>query len=69
MTRLIATIAVSGAALLLAGCATAQQTATPATAPQSAQEALRPYYATLDAKLPKAPANPAASLPKNSALP
>lgn len=44
------------AALLLAGCATTQ---TPTPAPQSAQEALRPYYATLDAKLPKAPANPA----------
>ncbi len=47
------------AALLLAGCATTQQNATSVTAPQSAQEALRPYYATLDAKLPKAPANPA----------
>ena len=47
-------------ALLLAGCATSQ-TSTPAAAPQSAQEALRPYYATLDAKLPKAPANPALS--------
>lgn len=44
------------AALLLAGCATTQ---TPTPAPQSVQEALRPYYATLDAKLPKAPANPA----------
>jgi alkaline phosphatase D len=49
------------AALLLAGCATsATQTSAPA-APASAQEALRPYYATLDAKLPKAPANPALS--------
>jgi alkaline phosphatase D len=46
------------AALLLAGCATTE-VSTPAAAPQSAQEALRPYYATLDAKLPKAPANPA----------
>lgn len=45
------------AALLLAGCATTSQV-TPAV-PQSAQEALRPYYAALDAKLPKAPANPA----------
>jgi alkaline phosphatase D len=45
------------AALLLAGCVTTTQVATPA--PQSAQEALRPYYATLDAKLPKAPAGPA----------
>lgn len=43
------------AALFLAGCATTQM---PTAAPQSAQEALRPYYATLDAKLPKAPANP-----------
>jgi alkaline phosphatase D len=46
------------AALLLAGCATTE-VSTPAAAPQSAQEALRPYYATRDAKLPKAPANPA----------
>jgi alkaline phosphatase D len=46
------------AALLLTGCATTH-TPAPAIAPQSAQEALRPYYATLDAKLPKAPANPA----------
>lgn len=45
------------AALLLAGCATTSQV-TPAV-PQSAQEALRPYYAALNAKLPKAPANPA----------
>lgn len=54
MTRLLPL-----AALLLAGCATVQQAATSVAAPQSAQEALRPYYATLDAKLPKAPANPA----------
>ena len=54
MTRLL-----PFAALLLVGCATTQQVATPAAAPLSAQEALRPYYATLDAKLPKAPANPA----------
>jgi alkaline phosphatase D len=46
------------ASLLLAGCATAQ-VSTPNAPPQSAQEALRPYYAALDAKLPKAPANPA----------
>ena len=39
------------AALLLSGCAA---NITPLGAPQSAQEALRPYYATLDAKLPKA---------------
>ena len=44
-------------ALLLAGCATTAQTSGPAT-PQSAQEALRPYYAALDVKLPKAAANP-----------
>jgi alkaline phosphatase D len=42
------------AALLLVGCASVQQPA----APQSAQEALRPYYATLGARLPVAPANP-----------
>ena len=53
MTRLLPL-----AALLLAGCATTQQSAIPAAAPQSAQEALRPYYATLDTHLPKAPANP-----------
>lgn len=47
------------AALLLAGCATTH-VSTPA-APQSAQEALRPYYATLEPKLPKAPSNPALS--------
>lgn len=47
------------AALLLVGCATTKAPIAPAAAPQSAQEALRPYYATLDAKLPKAPANPA----------
>ncbi len=46
------------AALLLAGCATTQ-VSTPAATPQSAQEALRPYYAALNAKLPKAAANPA----------
>jgi alkaline phosphatase D len=45
------------AALLLAGCTTTH-VSTPA-APQSAQEALRPYYAVLETKLPKAPANPA----------
>ena len=44
------------AALLLSGCAA---NITPLGAPQSAQEALRPYYATLDAKLPKAiPSSP-----------
>ena len=48
------------AALLLSGCATTQPTTTPASvAPPSAQEALRSYYATLGAKLPTAPANPA----------
>ncbi len=45
------------AALLLAGCATTQVT-TPAAAPQSAQEALRPYYTALTTKLPTAAANP-----------
>ena len=45
------------AALLLPGCATTQPTSV--AAPQSAQEALRPYYAALYAKLPKAAANPA----------
>ncbi len=53
MTRLVPL-----AALLLAGCATAQQTSVPTAAPQSAQEALRPFYATLATKLPVAPANP-----------
>ena len=43
------------AALLLSGCAA---NITPLGAPQSAQEALRPYYATLDAKLPKATLSP-----------
>ncbi len=47
------------AAVLIAGCATTQDPAVPVAAPRSAQEALRPYYAALDAKLPKAPANPA----------
>ncbi len=47
------------AALLLAGCATNPEIAAPVAAPQNAQEALRPFYATLDAKLPVAPANPA----------
>jgi alkaline phosphatase D len=45
------------AALLLAGCATTAPTSI--AAPKSAQEALRTYYAALDAKLPVAPANPA----------
>jgi len=43
------------AALLLSGCAA---NITPLGAPQSAQEALRPYYATFDYKLPKAPPSP-----------
>ncbi|MFN3452251.1 MAG: alkaline phosphatase D family protein [Sphingorhabdus sp.] len=46
-------------ALLLSGCATT--VAPPQAAPQSAQDALRPFYNTLDVKLPKAPANPALS--------
>ncbi|MEY3633932.1 MAG: hypothetical protein RLZZ61_342 [Pseudomonadota bacterium] len=48
-------------ALLLSGCAvnvTSTSNIAP-IAPQSAQEALRPYYATLGTKLPKAPSNPA----------
>jgi len=47
-------------ALLLSGCAISVTSTTnmPPAAPQSAQEALRPYYATLDAKLPKAAPNP-----------
>jgi alkaline phosphatase D len=44
------------AALLLMGCATIKTVASPS--PQSAQEALRPYYAALEANLPKAAANP-----------
>ncbi len=48
------------AALLLSGCATTRPVPTPTSvAPPSAQEALRPYYTTLGANLPKAPANPA----------
>lgn len=43
------------AALLLSGCAA---NITPLGTPQSAQEALRPYYATFDYKLPKAPPSP-----------
>ena len=43
------------AALLLSGCAA---NITPLGAPQSAQEALRPYYATFGYKLPKAPPSP-----------
>lgn len=57
MKHLLPPLTTSWAALLLAGCATTQQTYV--AAPQSAQEALRPYYAALDAKLPVAPANPA----------
>ena len=47
--------------LLLAGCASKQGVAPVSahTTPASAQEALRPYYASLAAKLPVAPANPA----------
>ncbi len=47
-------------ALLLSGCAISVTSTTnmPPSAPQSAQEALRPYYATLDTKLPKAAPNP-----------
>jgi alkaline phosphatase D len=52
------------AILLLSGCAANVGGTTAASAPaapQSAQEALRPYYATLTTKLPKAPVNPALS--------
>ena len=51
-------------ALLLSGCAmnVTSTTNMAPVAPQSAQEALRPYYATLDANLPKAPSNPAQSM-------
>jgi alkaline phosphatase D len=47
------------AVLLLAGCSTTQQNIAPAAGRTTAQEALRPYYAALDAKLPTAPPNPA----------
>lgn len=49
------------ATLLLSGCAstTNNYIAPPDAAPQSAQEALRPFYATLDTNLPRAPVNPA----------
>lgn len=48
------------AALLLSGCTTIVATVPPPTlAPQTAQDALRPYYASLDVKLPKAASNPA----------
>ena len=56
MTRLLPL-----AALLLVGCTTTQQTKTLPETPKSAQEALRPYYASLDDRLPKAAANPALS--------
>jgi alkaline phosphatase D len=46
------------AALLLSGCAA---NITPLGAPQSSHEALRPYYATFDYKLPKAPPSPTLS--------
>ncbi|MFN3619659.1 alkaline phosphatase D family protein [Sphingorhabdus sp.] len=50
-------------ALLLSSCAAnvTEPARVSGAAPQSAQEALRPYYARLDVKLPKAPANPALS--------
>lgn len=51
------------AALLLSSCTTtASNTVAPSAAPQSAQEALRPYYASLDARLPVAPATPALAI-------
>lgn len=53
-------ILATAAALMLAGCAAhpASDAATVST-PQSAQEALRPYYAALQSKLPVAAPNPA----------
>jgi len=45
------------AALILSGCAAT--ISPPALTPQTAQEALRPYYASLDVKLPSAAPNPA----------
>ncbi len=56
------------AALLLSGCATDNSAthAGSAPAPASAQEALRPYYAALQSRLPVAPPNPA--LPADSVL-
>ena len=54
-------ILASAAALLVAGCSggPAGSPATASASPQSAQEALRPYYATLQSKLPVAAPNPA----------
>ena len=56
------------AALLLSGCAstTTITSATPAAAPKTAQEALRPYYAALTANMPKAPAG--VSLPSDTVI-
>lgn len=51
------------ALLAVSGCATApaqeELASTPASAPATAQDALRPYYAALGAPLPVAPPNPA----------
>jgi alkaline phosphatase D len=48
------------AVLFLSGCANIVATVPPPTlTPQTAQEALRPYYASLDVKLPAAAPNPA----------
>ncbi|MEW6575549.1 MAG: alkaline phosphatase D family protein [Pseudomonadota bacterium] len=54
-------ILASAAALLVAGCSggPAGSPATASASPQSAQEALRPYYAALQSKLPVAAPNPA----------
>jgi len=46
-------------ALMLSGCAAT--VSPPAWTPKTSQEALRPYYASLDAKLPRAASNPALS--------
>ena len=52
------------AALLLSGCAvsvTNNEVATPVATPQSAQEALRPFYSSLNTNLPQAAPNPVLS--------
>lgn len=57
------------AALLLAGCAvsvTNNEPARPAAAPQSAQDALRSFYAAREVQLPRAPASPA--LPSDTVM-
>ncbi|MGL5838648.1 MAG: alkaline phosphatase D family protein [Sphingorhabdus sp.] len=46
-------------ALLLSACTTTTQTAETSASPATAQEALRPFYASQTARLPIAPPNPA----------